>query len=76
MNPFDVDLVVKYLCKRVFYSSSFPWLYYDFVTIGGLEELSVKEADNSEETEKMRKEINFEEGSSTEETAVIPEGKK
>uniref|UniRef100_A0A8V0YMS8 Adenylate kinase 9 n=1 Tax=Gallus gallus TaxID=9031 RepID=A0A8V0YMS8_CHICK len=40
---------------------------------GGLEELSVKEADNSEETEKMRKEINFEEGSSTEETAVIPE---
>ncbi|XP_021245471.1 adenylate kinase 9 isoform X3 [Numida meleagris] len=40
---------------------------------GGLEELSVKEADNSEETDNMRIEINVEEGSSTEKSAAIPE---
>lgn len=73
----QMDLAVKYLYKRIFYWFVFSWLYYDFITIGDLKELSsVKEADDSEETTKMREEINLEEESSEVKSDIIQEGKK
>lgn len=73
----QMDLVVKYLYKMFFYSSVFSWLYYDFITIGDLKELSsIEEADDSEETTEMGEEINLEEEGSEVKSDIIQEGKK
>lgn len=61
----------------IFYLSVFSWLYYDFITIGDLKELSsVEEADDSEETTEMGEEINLEEEGSEVKSDIIQEGKK
>lgn len=73
----QMDLVVKYLYKMIFYLSVFSWLYYDFITIGDLKELSsIEEADDSEETTEMGEEINLEEEGSEVKSDIIQEGKK